>query len=206
MTEQEFVRRVQELSRRLEVKPPRIRVAPPRDREGIRISLQGWTMRTTSRTLAELTDAEIDFGMALAMSARLEPGQKKPHWVIAPFTVLTFIGLIVIYFKQADLVENFWIGFGILFGLMVVGYVAGAFVSIYVDELAKTAVISEALNLTGNASAAQSFIIRCKTDYITSGRRKFKSADRDQLAEQLDTLAKAARSLGLAYSPVRFSD
>lgn len=206
MTEQEFVRRVEALSVRMEVKPPRVRVSPARGKDALRIRIQGWTVRTTPRTLEELTDAEIEFGLALAMAARLEPGQRQPHWVAAPFATLTFIGVTILYFWRDSFLDQFWLGYAILFGLMLVGYVAGMFVAYFVEERARVRVIGEALNLTGNASAAQAYLIRCKTDYVMSGRRRLASSDRDQLAEQLQALARAAYGLGLSYTPVRFSD
>jgi len=204
MTEQEFIRRVGELCRRLEVKPPRVRIAPAKGTDSLRIRLQGWTVRTTPRTLAELTDAEIDFGLALAMTGRLEPGQRQPHLVAAPYLALSFIGIIILHFKQEAFLDSFWTGFGVMFGLMIVGYVAGMYISYRLNERARMRVIGEALTLTGNASAAQTYIIRCQTDHVITGRRRLGGAERDQLELQLQALHEASRSLGLSYSPVVF--
>ena len=206
MTEQEFLRRVEGLCRRLEVKPARVKISPARGKDSLRIRLQGWTIRTTPRTLAELTEAEIDFGLALAIAARLEPGQKQPHIVAAPYAALSFIGIIILHFQQEVFIDHFWTGFGIMFGLMVTGYLAGMWISRRIDENARMRVIGEALNLTGNASAAQTYIIRCQTDHVVTGRRRLAAVDRDQLELQLEALAMAASSLWLNYSKVAFSD
>lgn len=206
MTEQAFILRVDEMARRLEVQPPKVKIAPGRGRDGLRVRVTGWVLRATPRTLTELSDAEIEFAIAHAMIARIEPGQRKPHLVAAPFAALTFIGVIILVFGQQRFLENFYLGYGILFGLMVVGYVAGMFVSIAVEEAARSRVIGEALNMTGNASAAETYLIRSKTDHLLTGRRRLGAPDRDQLNQQLDALKDAARRLGLSYYPVGMSD
>lgn len=206
MTEQSFILRVEEMARRLEVQPPRVRVAPGRGRDGLRVRVTGWVLRATPRTLTELSDAEIEFAIAHAMIARIEPGQRKPHLVAAPFALLTLIGVMIIVFGQEHFTENFYLGYGILFCLMLVGYVAGMFVSIAVEEAARGRVIGEALNMTGNASAAETYLIRSKTDHLLTGRRRLGAPDRDQLDQQLGALKDAARRLGLSYHPVGMSD
>lgn len=206
MTEQEFVQRVELMSRRLEVQSPKIKIAPAKGRDALRVRLSGWTLRVTTRTLSELSDAEIQFGITLAFLSRLEPNQKRPLLVVAPFASLTFIGLAIVTLARESFVERFYLGFAILFGLMVIGYVAGMFISVAVDENARSQILGEALNLTGNASAAETYLIRCKTDHLLSGRRKLASIDRDQLEDQLDALKAAARRLGLSYVPAGFGD
>jgi hypothetical protein len=206
MTEQQFIYKVEAIARRLEVQPPRIRIAPSKGRDALRVRLSGWTLRTTPRALAELSEAEMDFGLAVAFMARLEPDQRKPHWVISPFLATTFIGVCVLSFGRDSFLDQFWLGFGVLFGLMVLGYIAGMFVSLAVDERARQRVLGEALNITGNASAAETYLIRCKTDHLLFGRRRLASTDRDQLDQQLDALRAAAAKLGLSYIPVGLTD
>jgi hypothetical protein len=75
-----------------------------------------------------------------------------------------------------------------------------------VEEQGRKQVLGQALIFTGNASAAETYIIRCKTDHLLSGKRRLASVDRDQLDQQLDALRNAARSLGLSYVPAGFSD
>lgn len=191
---------------RLEVQPPKVRIGQASGRDALRIRLTGWTIRTTPRALAELSLAELDFGLALAFMSRLEPDQKKPHWVVAPFLGTTFSGFSIVFFGRASFVDQFWVGFMVLFGSMVVGYVGSLFVSAGVSNRAKQRVLSEALNITGNASAAETYLIRCKTDHLLFGQRRLASADREQLDQQLDALHVAAGRLGLSYVPVGLND
>lgn len=206
MTEQQFVHKVEAMSRRLDVQPPRIKIAPAKGRDALRVRVQGWTLRTTPRALSELSEAELEFGIALAFMMRLEPDQRKPHWVAAPFLSTTFIGVCILSFARDSFLDRFWFGFGILFGLMLLGYIVGMFVSLAVEEQTRERVLAEALNMTGNASAAETYLIRCKTDHLLFGRRRLASTDRDQLDQQLGALREAASRLGLSYSPIGLTD
>lgn len=204
MTEQTFVQRVELLARRLEVTTPRVKVNSSRGRDALRIRVTGWTVRISEKALAELTDAEIDFGLALAVCTRLRGIYLRPVYVWAPWLGATFIGFCVIYFAQVSFLERFWLGFGILFGSMLIGYAGSILVSASLDDKVLREQISEALSLTGNASAAETYLIRCGTDHLLSVRRKLKTNDRSQLDTQLEALRYAASRLGLSYRSVGY--
>lgn len=204
MTEQTFAQRVEELARRLEVSTPRVRVNSARGRDALRIRVTGWTVRISEKALNELTDAELDFGLALAICTRLRGIFMRPIYVLAPWVIATFIGFCVVYFAQVSFLERFWLGFGIMFGSMLVGYAGSILVSASLDDQVLREQIGEALSLTGNASAAETYVIRCGTDHLLSVRRKFKSNDRSQLDTQLEALRYAASRLGLSYRSVGY--
>ncbi len=202
MTEHEFVLKVEAMARRLELKAPRVKVAPMRGRDALRVVISGWTIRISPRGLAELTANEIDFAIAYAFMVRLRNVGVRPVMSVIPFCALTFIGFVILHFGQKRFVDNFWLGYGILLGLMVIGYLVGVYMSLRAAEDGRADLISQALLLTGNASAAETFLIRSRTDHVLANARRLASADRERLADQLDALDQAARRLGLSYTSV----
>lgn len=204
MTEQTFAMRVEQLARRLDVSTPRVRVTSARGREALRIRITGWTVRISEKALAELTEAEVDFGLALAVCMRLRGIFLRPAYVAAPWIIASFIGFCVLYFAQISFLDRFWLGFGIMFGSMLLGYAGSILVSASLDDKILREQIGEALSLTGNASAAETYLIRCGTDHLLAARRKFKGTDRSQLDTQLEALRYAASRLGLSYRSVGF--
>jgi hypothetical protein len=204
MTEQEFVQRVEHLARRLETSIPRVRVVSSRGREALRIRVSGWTVRVSEKALTDLTEAEIDFGLALAFCMRLRGIFLRPAYVWAPWLVTTFIGFCIVLLGQVSFVDRFWMGFGIMFGSMLVGYAGSILVSASLDDRVLREQISEALSLTGNASAAETYLIRCGTDHLLAARRSLGSSDRSNLDTQLEALRNAASRLGLSYRSVGY--
>lgn len=204
MTEQDFALRVAQLARRLEVSHPRIRVVSARGRDALRIRVSGWTVRVSEKALSELTDAEIEFGLALAVCMRLRGIFMRPAYVWAPWLLTTFIGFCIVYLGQISFLDRFWLGFGILFGCMLVGYAGSILVSASLDDKVLREQIGEALSLTGNASAAETYLIRCGTDHLLAARSKLGSGDRSQLDTQLEALRFAASRLGLSYRSVGY--
>lgn len=204
MTEQAFAQRAELLARRLEVSTPRIRVTSVRGRDALRIRVTGWTVRVSEKALSELTDAELDFGLALAMCTRLRGVFLRPAYVWAPWLISTFLGLCILVLAQVSFLERFWVGFGIMFGAMLVGYAGSILVSASLDDQVLREQIGEALSLTGNASAGETYLIRCGTDHLLSVRSRLRSGDRSQLDTQLEALRYAASRLGLSYRSVGF--
>jgi len=199
MTEQAFVQRVEHLARRLETSIPRVRVVSARGRDALRIRISGWTVRVPEKALTDLTDAEIEFGLALAFCMRLRGIFMRPAYVWAPWLVTSFIGFCIVYLAQMSFLDRFWAGFGVMFGSMLVGYVGSILVSTALDDRVLREQISEALSLTGNASAAETYLIRCGTDHLLVASRRLGSGDRSNLDTQLQALRHAATRLGLSY-------
>lgn len=207
MTALEFSALAERLAKRLDVPSPSVRILRNDRRRPLEVQMKRWRVRVCEEAFAELSDAELSFGLAYAMLKRLDAAKgSRLIQVAAPFIVTTLAGIAGVSLGQEAFYEHRILAFAVLLASMVSGCLIGMFISTALEERAERELIAEALNLTGNASAAETYLIRCSTDHIMTGSRRLGSADRERLDDLLAALNRAARQQGLDYVRIGLSD
>lgn len=202
ITEQTLIHKVARLAQRLDTDPPKVRIVKGTWRDPLTIRYSGHLLRVTERALEELTETELDFGLALSFSRRIRPSFEGLIYAVAPFLALTTIGVAVLIMGRAYFIHRFMFGAFVLFMIMFTGYVIGAAVMHGYTIRHRSDIYHEALMLTGNASAAETYLIRCQTDHIVGSRKKLSSRDRENLDIHLKALRDAALRLGIIHRQV----
>lgn len=202
ITEQTLIHKVAKISRRLDVDPPKVRVVKGNWRDPLSVRYQGNVMRVTERALDELTESELDFGIALSFARRIRPSFEGMTYSVAPFLALSAIGVAVLIMGRSYFIHRFYFGAFVLFAIMLTGYLIGAAIMHSYTVRHRSDVYHEALMLTGNASAAETYLIRTQTDHIMGSRRRLSSKERENLDIHLEALRDAAKRLGIIHRQV----
>lgn len=202
ITEQTLIHKVARLSARLDVDPPKVRVVKGNWRDPLTVKYAGNVLRVTERALEELTESELDFGLALSFAKRIRPSFDGLAYSSAPFILFTGIGVASLLIGRNYFIHRFYFGVFVLFSLMFAGYLIGNWVMYGYRVRHRSDIYHEALMLTGNASAAETYLIRCQTDHIVGSRRRLSSKDRENLDTHLTALRDAAGRLGIVHRRV----
>jgi hypothetical protein len=189
-------------ARRLDVEPPQLRITAGKGRDPLSVRYSGNVMRISARAMEELTESEVDFGVALSFAKRIRPSLDSALFVVAPILIFAGFGVTILMAQRDFFVENFWLGFGVLFAMTMIGYIIGAFVVNSTLDRHRGDVYHEALLLTGNASAAETYLIRCQTDHILGYRKRMSQKERENLDRDLLALRDAAKRLGIVHRKV----
>jgi len=202
ITEQTLIHKVARLSARLDTDPPKVRVVKGNWRDPLSIRYSGNLLRVTERALDELTEGELDFGLALSFAKRIRPSFDGLAYSAAPFILFTGVGIASLLIGKAYFIHRFYFGVFILFVMMFLGYLVGNWVMYGYRIRHRSDIYHEALMLTGNASAAETYLIRCQTDHIMGPRRRLSSKERENLDIHLSALRDAAKRLGIVHRRV----
>jgi len=202
ITEQTLIHKVAKIANRLDTDPPKVRVVKGNWRDPLSIRYQGNILRVTERALEELTESELDFGLALCFARRIRPSFEGMTYSTAPFLVLSAVGVATLIMGRSYFIHRFYFGVFILFTIMFAGYLIGAAVNHAYTVRHRSDVYHEALMLTGNASAAETYLIRTQTDHIMGSRRRLSSKERENLDTHLEALRDAAKRLGIIHRQV----
>lgn len=190
MADREFVeRKASEFSRRF-------------DSEDLRLAFQGRGLRLTTRfgktyvpddALNELTDKEVEFGVAREIAQKISPFSVAFPFLLLPWLICGGIGLALVYANRSDLVGNYPVAFSGLFFSQLVGYLLGTQLEAKIRSRQLTQVYHDALSLTGDPLAAESYLLRSAGDKPGVGQLSY-------LETQLAALREASDQLGLEYS------
>jgi hypothetical protein len=202
ITEQTLVDKVARLAHRLDTDPPQVRIVKDNWRDPLAVRYMGNVLKVTEKALEELSESELDFGLALSFAKRIRPSFEGTALALGPFLTLTGVGVSSLILGKNYFVHHFYFGVFVMFVLLMLGYVIGASILHTYRVKHRSDVYHEALMQTGNASAAETYLIRCQTDHIVGSRRKLSGKDRENLDTHLTALRDAARRLGIAHRQV----
>lgn len=194
--------KVRKLSRRVDIDPPKVRVLAS-SRRSLAVKFGISTLTIDPYFLEALTDNEADFALALSFARRM----RHRYWLVAIWILpILFFGLcagLLVNSFQEQLTGQFWSGFAIMFSGCLIGYIMSEILSAWYCKRHRDQVFHEAMILTGNATAAESYLIRLQAE---SGqekmRKRLSSRKKDELETQLKALEYACLKLGLNYRSV----
>ncbi|MEQ1821273.1 MAG: hypothetical protein ABL949_02065 [Fimbriimonadaceae bacterium] len=189
-------------ARRLDVDPPQLRIVNGKGKDPLGVRFVGNVLRITSRAMEELSESELDFGIALSFAKRIRPSLDSAIFAVGPLLIFAGFGIAILLAQRDFFVDNFLLGFGVMFGMTMIGYIIGSFVVNSTLDKHRVDVYHEALLLTGNASAAETYLIRCQTEHIMGVRRRMSQKERENLDRDLLTLRDAAKRLGIVHRKV----
>jgi hypothetical protein len=189
-------------ARRLDVEPPQLRITAGKGRDPLSVRFTGNVLRVSARAMEELTESELDFGVALSFSRRIRPSLDSAIFAIGPLLIFAGFGVAILMAQREFFVDNFWLGFGVMFAMTMIGYVIGAYVVNTTLDRHRADIYHEALLLTGNASAAETYLIRCQTEHILGFHRRMSQKERENLDRDLLSLRDAAKRLGIVHRKV----
>lgn len=205
ISHQMLIEKVCQAARKFEVEPPEIKLMPSEGSDQLLIRPGRHSIILTERALEELTEGELDFGLALCFVQRFKPRLLPLVLTLAPITLFTVAGLIGIYTQRVNLEEQLFLAFAILMIVVFIGFLGSVIVNFTIKDEVRRRLFMDALLISGNASAAETYLIRCKTDdMLLSAKRRLKGDSKMELETELDTLRQAARRLGISYRSVKF--
>lgn len=190
------------MAHRLDADAPKVRIVKGNGREPLVVRYGGNLLKVTEHAMEELTESELDFGLALSFAKRIKPSFEGFGYAIGPFLALSAIGVAILIMGRGYFIHRFWFGVFVLFCIMFVGYLIGAAVMHSYAVRHRADIYHEALMLTGNASAAETYLIRSQTDHIMGTRRRLSSRERENLDIHLRALREAAQRLGIIHRKV----
>lgn len=202
ISEEALKARVISFARRVDIDPPDI-VVRQKAFGDMSVHLSGRTLSVQSHTLAELSDAELDFALALAFSRYV-----KTRWALIPIWAGSLaagllLGVLALIYSEDYFALHFWSGFWTVLGCATAGYVVAEILHAWYRRVDQNAVFHDAIMLAGSPTAAESYLIRLQAERGASKLRKRLSQRRkDTLEFQLQSLEEACRRLGLNYRAV----
>lgn len=189
-------------ARRLDIEPPRVLFVERGGKSALNIRLRFGKLQVPLACLEELTETEVAFATALAFARHLRIPLVNWGYLLCSLALGAFLGWLTVAVFQEYLLDHFWAAYAILLGGSVLGYVIGMVLMAYHRVKMEDGIFHDALNLTGNPAAAESYLIRARAGELKSKGRTLSARERDGLSEQLRALREAAITLGLDYRPV----
>lgn len=202
ITENGFREKVIKLSRRIDVNPPKVRIVPS-DSGSMAVRCNGLTITVETHTLRELTDAEMDFALSLALCKQLH----HKYWLVPIWLFPTFFtgvcGYLAVTHANEYFIEHFNSGVIGLFCGFAIGYFISEILVAWFIKSHRNRIFHDAMVFSGNAQAAESYLIRLQADQGGMKlRKKLSNKRKDELDRQLNALEDACGRLGLAYRSV----
>jgi hypothetical protein len=189
-------------ARRLDIEPPRVQFVERGGKHALRIRLRFGKLQVPLACLEELTKAEVAFATALAFARHLRIAIVNWGYLLGCWALGAFLGWLGVAVFQEYLLDHFWAAYAILLVGAALGYIVGMVIMSYHRIKMEDNIFHDALNLTGNPAAAESYLIRARAGELKSKGRTLSARERDGLSEQLRALREAAHALGLEYRPV----